>query len=222
MRRLAAIAVTASGIIVAGCDDDPDPPRVRSSAVEVVATGCRALAIRGEGLAVAPGRVLTVAHVVAGADSVTITGDAGTFDADVVALDPTLDLALLAVDESIPAIGLGTAQPGDRGAVVVHRDGDVVQLPVTVRRPVVVNTDDIHRTGTVARPGYEVTTSGTAAIEEGDSGAVVVVDGRAVAVVWSRSRRDSSRVWATDAMLIASELGSDAPVDTGACPPPTG
>ena len=222
MRRvLAWIAVVAIVPTTAGCGDDPDPPRARDAAVEVVATGCRELAIRGGGLAVAPGRVLTAAHVVAGADSITVTGHGATFEADVVALDPALDLAVLAVDAELPFVEIGSGEAGDAGTVVVHRDGEAVQLPVVVRRRVVVNTDDIHRTATVRRPGYELATP-DARIERGDSGAVVVIDGRAVAVIWSRSNRDETRVWATDATAIGDRVGATAPLEAGQCAPPTG
>ena len=224
MRRvLGLVALATIAVASTACDDDPDPPRARDAAFEVVATGCRGLAIRGEGLAVGPDRVLTVAHVVAGADSISVSGQAGEFAAHVVALDPALDLAVLAVDTAteLPFIELGTAEAGRTGTVVVHRDGEALQLSVTVERRVVVNTDDIHRSRTVQRPGYELATPG-ARIEQGDSGGVVVVDGRAVAVVWSRSNRDDTRAWATDATAISDRLGAAAPLDTGECAPPTG
>ncbi|HEY3484960.1 MAG TPA: S1C family serine protease [Ilumatobacteraceae bacterium] len=222
-RRFALATIALTTALSSACGDDPDPPRARHAAFEVVATGCRELAISGEGLAVAPDRIVTVAHVVAGAESISVSGDAGTFDAHVVALDPALDLAVLAVDtdDALQFIELGTAERGSAGTVVVHRDGNAVALPVTVQRRVVVNTDDIHRSHLVQRPGYELATPG-ARIEQGDSGAVVVVDGRAVAVVWSRSNRDDTRAWATDATSISDGLVAAAPIDAGECPPPSG
>jgi hypothetical protein len=69
-----------------------------------------------------------------------------------------------------------------------------VALPVTIARRVIIDTEDVYGEGSTTRPGYEL----VADIEPGDSGALVVIDGEGIAVVWSRSRRTDDRAWAID------------------------
>ena len=80
-----ALVVTAG---LAACGDDPDPALPMHAAVEIVTTGCGTVDGRGDGLVVAPGRVLTAAHVVAGAEHVQVRTVSGTTTAHVTAFDP--------------------------------------------------------------------------------------------------------------------------------------
>jgi S1-C subfamily serine protease len=199
---------------VAACGDDPDPPLPTEAAVEVVASGCGPIDVSGDGLVVAPGRVLTVAHIVAGSDHVQVSTPFGTTTAVVTELDPVNDVAVLAINPAFaPAIPLGSADPNDRGVVVVYRDGTQTIVPVRIARAVTVRTEDIYLDTIHDRPGYEL----EAEIIPGDSGGVVVVDHRAVAVVWARSRRSDTRAWSVDANVVADRLASSAPADTGEC-----
>ena len=164
---------------------------------------------------VGPRLVLTSAHVVAGGSAIELTtADGSTASGTVVHLDPDLDLALLETDRRLgrPLV-IDRADPGDVGTVVVRRDDRLQPMQVGVVRPVTIRTEDIYIEGDVLRPGYEL----EATIEPGDSGAAVVVDGRAVAVVWSRSRQNDNRAWAIDPNAIADAIsGTDrsVPVDT--------
>jgi hypothetical protein len=63
------------------------------------------------------------------------------------------------------------------------------------------------------RPGYELTLD----IQAGDSGAVAVMNHKAVALVWAVSRQAESRAWAMRTSLIADHLAADTPVETGEC-----
>jgi S1-C subfamily serine protease len=214
---MVVVAVATAVVVVSGltaCGDDPDPPRVVEAAVEVVATGCGAIDVRGDGLVVAPGRVLTAAHVVAGSDHVQVSTPSGTTSAIVTAIDPANDVALLAITPLFaPAIPLGTADPNDRGVVVVSRGSGRQIVPVRIVGVVTIRTEDIYRDQIHDRPGYEL----DAQILAGDSGAVVVIEHQAVAVIWARSRRSDSRAWAVDTSVVADRLTATAPVDTGAC-----
>ena len=83
-----------------------------------------------------PGLVITNAHVVAGEDQTLVEDqDGNTHDAVVVAFDPVRDLAILRVDGlDAPALELGSADPGDLGAVFGHpRGGPLRAAPA--RRP---------------------------------------------------------------------------------------
>ena len=187
-----------------GCaDDDPDPDSAVDATVSVFATGCRNTSGQGIGTHIEPGVILTSAHTLAGADTITVTGVDGTSTrATLLAFDPEMDLALLGSDPGTTAVELADDPPttdeaaGLIGTVVVEREGRFVTLPVTVDRRVMITTEDIHREGETRRPGYEL----IADIEPGDSGALLIVDGRGVGVVWSRSTRTDGRAWAVDAV----------------------
>ena len=117
--------------------------------------------------------------------------------------DPILDVAVLKVDPALATpIPIGTASAGDRGSVIVYRDDAPVELPVGVQRLVNIRTADIYGEGTHIRPGYELTLD----IQAGDSGAVVVIDDKAVALVWAISRQAEARAWAMRTSLIADHL----------------
>ena len=198
----------------------PDPP---SGAVGVVATGCGLAPADGSGMTVAPGVVLTSAHVVAGATDIVVHSPGReTQVATVVGFDPEMDLAYLALERppgarlSVTSAHVG---PGDRGVAWVYRDGRVVEVPIRVRRRVQIRTEDIYVEGETERPGFEL----DAAIEAGDSGAAVVIDGELAGVIWARSRRFEDRAYAIDptraGALIRSQLGSGdlASVDVARC-----
>lgn len=218
----AVIAVAAIATLLTGCA--PDPP---AAVVSVEALGCRRFAEHGSGMfvaldGVAGPLVLTSAHVVAGADTVTVRRGDATGVGRVVAFDPDRDVAYLAVD------GLGAGRPwrlagapaaaGASGSAYVVRDQEVTALPVTVSRRVTIRTEDVYVEGVTRRPGYEL----TAAIVEGDSGAAVVSGGRVVGVVWARSRRAGDRAYAVDpfgARIRAQLLTGDlTDVDLTRCP----
>jgi S1-C subfamily serine protease len=212
--RVVSLAlISASGAVIS-CGDDPDPPLAADAAVEVVAIGCGPVDGRGDGLVVAPGRVLTVAHVVAGSDRVQVSTRLGTTTAVVTVFDPANDVAVLAIHPGFaPAIPLGTADVDDRGVVALYREGQPTIVPVRIADVVTIRTEDIYLDRIYDRPGYEL----EAEIIPGDSGGVVVVDHRAVAVVWARSRRSDNRAWSVDALVVADRLASSVPVDTGRC-----
>lgn len=234
---LAAIAWTVIGTACA--DDGPGALGVDGSsisseesgdralldaAVAVRVTACRPIVERGTGLVIERGRVLTSAHVVAGATSIRVFTPSGEeSDAEVLAFDPLNDLAVLAVD-----VGLGRPLPlavepptgAFDGRVVVFRQDRPVVEPIEVTRRVRINTEDIYRGDAVTRPGYEL----RADVRAGDSGGVVVHEGAAVAVVWSRSRVTGDRAWAIDPIRggaalrrqLATGVIDDA-VDLGRC-----
>jgi S1-C subfamily serine protease len=182
--------------------------------VQVVANGCSSIEVHGAGLMVSAGRIATVAHVVAGAKSVEVRGVRGTAQATIVYFDPVLDLAVLKVDPTLAApVVIGSAAAGDQGGVIVYRQGAPVELPVSVERAVNIRTGDIYLQGTHIRPGYELNLD----IQAGDSGAVVVIRGRAVALVWATSREAKARVWAMQASLLADHLSGETAVDHGTC-----
>ncbi len=116
---------------------DPDVTRALASVVHVRAESdaCEQAQV-GSGWVVSRGRVATNAHVVAGADRVTVSvrGTGREHSARVVAFDPRRDVAVLDVsDLGAPAVGQGT--PLVTG--VAGRPGRVPRRPRAVggRRP---------------------------------------------------------------------------------------
>jgi S1-C subfamily serine protease len=222
-RRCLLVAVC--GLSVAACGGSAAPAAtsttaiapavpITDAAVQVVANGCISVETHGAGLMVAPGRIATVAHVVAGAKTVEVRGPHGTVDATVVYFDPVLDVAVLKVDPAVATpIPIGAASPGDHGTVIVYRDDAPVELTAGVQRLVNIRTADIYGDGKHVRPGYELTLD----IRAGDSGSVVVIDGKAVALVWATSREAQSRAWAMRTTLLEDHLSADTSVDNGQC-----
>jgi S1-C subfamily serine protease len=115
------------------------------------------------------GRVLTAAHVVAGASSIAVTRVGRTEPATLVAFDPDNDLAVLSVSGLVPVpmpapgsvplpvpgsaglgpdiasvVALGPGRGGSSGVAMVFRHGAAVALPVEILRAVNIDTTDIY------------------------------------------------------------------------------
>lgn len=221
-RRVLTITAAISLATTSACA--PDPP---SAVVGVVVVSCDPGVENGSGMVIAPGLALTSAHVLAGAREITVTsrdrdGERRT-DGTIVAFDPEMDLAYVAFAEfPVRPLEVGSAHldPDDHGMAYVVRHGEVVEVPVRVTRRVQINTEDIYVQGETTRPGFEL----AAAIEPGDSGGAVVIDGLVAGVLWARSNRFPGRAYAIDAVrasdridrqLASGELGDD--VDLARC-----
>ena len=116
---------------------------------------------------------------------------ANTASGTVVHLDPDLDLALVETDRRARAGRWPSVEPiratSERSSCAATTGCSRCRSESCDPSRSAPRTSTSR--ATVLRPGYEL----DATIEPGDSGGVVVVDGRAVAVVWSRSRQDESR-----------------------------
>ena len=227
----AATAVTTISADHTG-DPPPDPgtaaPDVESAAaatVSVLAEGCGPRTRFGVGTVVADGAIVTVAHVVAGSDTVSVVGpDGRTVPVEVVAFDPDLDVAVLRSDESIgtPLSVAATATvTSGTGIVLLPRlgasTGEVGALEVEVARRVTIRTTDIYRTDELERSGVEV----VATVERGDSGAMVHTSDGSAGIIWARSSERIDRAWAVTlpaAVVDPSALAElVAPVDVQRC-----
>jgi S1-C subfamily serine protease len=189
---LAALAVLTGGC--GGSDAPPRPPQVLR--VTVAAGGL--VPEVATGVAAGDGRVVTVAHALAGRGVVRVAGR----PARVLRSDDRLDLALLAVPGlRAPAVRLG----GDarRVTLAVLRDGRTRALGGAVRRRVVVRFRDQPSDAPKVRPGLEL----AASIDPGDSGAPVLDPrGRVLGVVYARSRDRADTAWAVDASAVRTLL----------------
>lgn len=200
MRRLVGLTIALASI--AGCADRTEMP---NAAVGLTVEGCDPGIQTGSGMfvridGVDEPLVLTAAHTLRAARSILVHRGDGTPEGTgtIVAFDPDMDLALVAVDgvtSTTPfVIDSAAVEGGEAGVVYVVRDGDRTALETTVKRRVNIRTEDIYVDADTQRPGYELAVD----IDPGDSGGAVVVDGKVVGVIWARSRRDEQRAYAID------------------------
>jgi S1-C subfamily serine protease len=213
-----ALAVVA---FTPGCAPNAEPSAVVGIVVD---DSCDPGIETGSGVLVAPGLVLTSAHVVIGADDIRVVRDEQSVMAKIVGFDPLMDLAYLAVDglRGLPmSVSSDEVGAGDTGIGYVVRDATVVEVPVTVLRRVNISTESIYLEGKTLRPGFEL----EAEFQGGDSGGAIVIDGDVAAVVWARSRRFDGRSYAIDPdrgseliqeQLRTGRLGDD--IDLARCP----
>ncbi|MCJ7709975.1 MAG: CvpA family protein, partial [Chloroflexi bacterium] len=118
---------------------DPEAVRIAGAATaatfRVVTRACDTQ-LAGTSFLVAPGYLVTNAHVVAGASTVRVTGSAGVVDAEVVLFDPDLDVALLRaprIDGPILRFATRTPDRGTLGAALGFAGGGpLTVLPAAV------------------------------------------------------------------------------------------
>ena len=193
-------ALLLASAVVVGCAADPP-----SGVLGLSVPGCSTGDAHGSGILVAPRLVLTAAHVVKGARQIDVTDGARQATGSIVAFDPDMDLAYVRVDADLGAVSALTNSPVDRGeegVAYVFREGRPTTIPVTVRRPVNIRTEDIYIEGETNRPGFEL----DADIESGDSGGPVMVDGEIVGVLWARSSKYEHRAYAIDPVLAGDRV----------------
>jgi S1-C subfamily serine protease len=192
---IAALTVTSGCRLRDLIDDQP-------AGVGIVHAGCPPETAHGSGMPIESMTVLTAAHVLKGSAEVEVFRGSRSTTGRVVAFDPTMDLALLELAEPLSdVIPLGDLTEvteeqieGRAGIAYVARGGEIVEVPVTVRRRITLRTEDIYIDGKYERPAWEL----DADIQFGDSGGAVVVDGRVIGVLSLSSSKFESRAYAVD------------------------
>jgi S1-C subfamily serine protease len=195
----------------------------RDSTFEVLGSGCYTnYDTQGSGFVVQPGYVITNAHVVAGSSHQWIHSSEGDHDAQVVAFDPRIDLALLHVpDLSAPPLTLlpSDLERGADGAVLGYPGGGpLTGAAAAVRRSFSTAGRDIYGHGEITRHLYEI----QVAVHHGNSGGPFVLpDGEVAGVVFASSVIDDSVGYAIASSdvrpFVRGATGADIPVSTGAC-----
>lgn len=164
--------------------------------------------------------VVTNAHVVAGADEVTVRPSAGggPAGATIVAFDPARDLAVLAApDLDRPPLPVGASVEGTIGAVFGHPGGGPLELsPFEIGREVVATGRDIYGSTPTEREVLFLASQ----LRPGDSGgALVDPAGAVVGVAFAIAPDDPNVAYAltTDelAAVLATDLASQD--DAGPC-----
>ncbi len=177
----------------------------------------------GSGWVIAPGRVVTNAHVVAGMQTPTVRvqGVGRVYDTTVVVFDPQRDLAVLEVPGlQAPALTLGTPLAANDPAVVAGfpLDGPYRLDSARVRRVIDATGSDIYGQPGIDREIYSL----YARVEPGNSGGPLLsTSGKVVGIVFAKSLDDDSTGYAltlTEAKPVLDVAASASrPVTTGAC-----
>ena len=210
----------------------PDPAVVQTAAVRDAAnsivkiTGVAESCNRGQegsGWVVAPERVVTNAHVVAGMHTPTlrIHGTGRSYTGRVVIFDPKRDLAVISVP-GLPAIPLRQGSDlarGDAGVVAgFPLDGPYRLDAARVRDIVDAQGSDIYGQPGTSREVYSL----YAQVRPGNSGGPLLSpDGRVVGVIFAKSLDDDLTGYALTANevrpVLQAAASASTPVDTGAC-----
>lgn len=194
----------------------------RPSVVKIrgVATACQKV-LEGTGFVVAPNRVMSNAHVVAGSDSVTVEAEGKKYDATVVSYDPNEDISILAVPDLPQKPLLFADQPAKTGtdAVVLGfpGGGDFAATPARVREIIELSGPDIYKTTTVNREVYTI--RGT--VRQGNSGGPMINRaGEVIGVVFGAAVDDNDTGFVMTTNEVSRQLaqiGNTVPVPTGTC-----
>ncbi|MGD0085028.1 MAG: MarP family serine protease, partial [Acidimicrobiales bacterium] len=194
------------------------------STVQIQSVGCGNVIVEGSGFVVAPGLVVTNAHVVAGARTITEYDDVQSERATAVLFDPNYDLAVLRVpDLTVPPLKLdgGYVGRGTEAAVLGYPGGgpfDAQPAGVTMRFD--PESPNIYGTANVQREIYEL----DALVRPGNSGGPLVEPhGLVIGVVFSRDSNNSNIGFALASPGVLQRVHEaearpvGASVSTGAC-----
>ena len=195
--------------------------KVAGSVVKIEGIGCGQIQ-EGSGFVVAPGEVVTNAHVVAGTHNISIFDSSGQHPATVVLFNPELDIAILkasGMSEKPLTVDTAVKTRGEMGVVLGYPGGG----PLTSSSAGVMDTfeaqgRDIYNQGVTTRLVYEI----AAIVRPGNSGGPLVdLKGNAIGVVFSRSTTNPDVGFALAMPAVNQEIvaaqNSTAQVSTGAC-----
>ena len=201
--------------------------RAEGSTVQVAGTGCGVIQ-EGSGFVVAPGLVVTNAHVVAGIAAPAVIDADGRHATTVVLFDPRLDIAVLRVHgltDAGSAVDSAVVARGTTGVVLGYPGGG----PLTPRKAGVAaafeavgldiygssqTTREIYQLDAVVQPGN----SGGPLVASGDPG---LADGTVIGVVFARSTANANVGYALAMPAVSAEVAraqtEKHAVSTGSC-----
>ncbi|MET8878846.1 MarP family serine protease, partial [Nocardia sp. NPDC004604] len=186
-----------------------------------VAPSCQR-ALEGSGFVIAPERIVTNAHVVAGTTSITVDAVGGPLNASVVLFDPSKDVAILAVPGlNAPVVEQAPtpARSGENAIVLGYPGGGrYTASAARIRETLDLTGPTIYRNGTVEREVYTV----RGQVRAGNSGGPLVdTDGRALGIVFGAAVTDDDTGYVLTLAEVRPQLdaatASVMAVDTGAC-----
>lgn len=197
--------------------------QLRGSVLKIrgTASSC-SRALEGSGFVVAPQRVVTNAHVVAGTDETSVETSQGRLSARVVYFDPEVDIAVLAVPrlQAVPlTLAADPASSGDSAIVLGYPlDGPYTATAARIRNEITLQGPDIYDSSTVRRDVFTI----RAQVRSGNSGGPLVDPaGRVIGVVFGASVEDTDTGFTlTDKEVRSVVEGASAMstrVSTGSC-----
>jgi S1-C subfamily serine protease len=230
-------------IVFAGLPPEAGPPvslpsnaavraavvKAERSTVQIVGAGCGVIQ-EGSGFVVAPGLVVTNAHVVAGIPHPLVLDGGGRHQTTVVLFDPRLDLAVLRVpglnDPALP-IDPAIVDRGTSGVVLGYPEGGpFLYRPAAVAAYFEATGLDIYGKTQTLRGVYQIQAvvqpgnSGGPLISSGDA-AEHIPDGTVIGVVFARSTVNPDVGYALAMAAVQADVNrvhpSSGPVGTGAC-----
>jgi S1-C subfamily serine protease len=222
--RLNILLVPRQAPVVPAVDlDNPELEEAAQSVARIsgIAYAC-GKSSTGSGFVVAPDRLVTNAHVVAGVDRPVVElPDSAALEGRVVYFDPVDDLAVIAVE------GM-TAEPLDMAPTLTTGDRAVVQGypyggPFTSTSAGVLGVNTARVPGAYGGRGANREIYSLAAVvRPGNSGGpVLTTDGRIAGVIFARADSEADIGYAmTNAELrpvAAQAAGLDTPVSSGRC-----
>ncbi len=188
-----------------------------SSVVKVTGSAC-GVGVMGSGWVIAPGIVVTNAHVVAGQDDTRVeTFNGLEVDATPIAFKPRNDIAVLSAGVELPAIPLLSRAPAGTSAAVVGYplDGPLRIIPARAGNTARVLGDDAYGQGPFERS--MLTLRGR--IQHGNSGGPLLDrKGRVLGTVFAATTEGPSGGLAIPNRIVKRITESaSAEVDTGPC-----
>ncbi|MEV6431094.1 MarP family serine protease [Nocardia sp. NPDC051463] len=211
--------------------EPPDPSLISSPVaatlqqsvlrIHGIAPSCQR-ALEGSGFVIAPERIMTNAHVVAGTSSISVDSAGSSLDARVVLFDPVKDVAVLAVPGlTAPVVpqAPASAHAGDSAIVLGYPGGGRYTASIArVRETLDLTGPTIYRNGTVEREVYTI----RGRVQAGNSGGPLVdTEGRVLGVVFGAAVTDDDTGYVLTLAEVRPDLdiatGATAAVDTGAC-----
>jgi S1-C subfamily serine protease len=185
-----------------------DTPQVRSAAATVFrveSRGCGGV-VSGSAYPVAPGYLVTNAHVVSGTSGTTLSQGSGRrVGATVVLFDPQRDVAILSAPgvttQPVPA---GDGTRGTQGAVIGYPGGgDETISPAVIDRMTTAEGRDIYSNGLVNREIWIL----EASVRPGNSGGPLVdLQGHVLGLVFAASSSNPSQAYALTNAEVAGDV----------------
>lgn len=203
--------------------DDPELQRAAASVARVSGTAYSCgRSSTGSGFVVAPNRVVTNAHVVAGVETPVVELPGGSArEGRIVYFDPIDDLAVVAVDDlaAAPIPLADTLGVGSSGAIQGYPFGGPFTMSAAAVLSVgTVPVADIYDDQLTPREIYSL----QASVRPGNSGGPVLTeDGTVAGVVFARAQDDDTRGYAmtmAELVPVAEQAAAlTAPVSSGNC-----
>lgn len=200
--------------------------RVESSTFKVVGGGCGSRLQTGSSWVVAPGTVVTNAHVVAGTTDQRVESASGARrPASVVAFDPSRDVAVLRVEDlDAEPLAMGEASEGTAGAVLGYPGGGPLSIAnARIDATIAAKGRDIYNEAPALRNVHVL----AADLHPGDSGGPMVdPSGAVVAMAFAVApdRPDVAYALAMSEVRTvlaagggADTIGTRGATDTGRC-----